>query len=392
MAVTINAKGTSYPSYTIGKQGTAIYQGSTEPGSPNTGDVWIKTTDGSIKSYSGSAWVNLVFDDLSISGSTITADGGTLNVTGAITSTDNITTGEITISDAQTSIRKLDTAGFLNLSGSTNTATGGNIMLYGSTHATLAGDIRLRSGSTDILHYDLSATKTTITDDLTVTGDIVATSFAGDGSLLTNLPSPSISFTLITGAYTAVARDRLAIDVSGGAYTVTLPASATAGDVIEFIDNNGDLSTDNLTIARNGHNIDSIAEDLTVSDGNVHFWLQYVDVTAGWEVFGIVGGSSSSLLSLYKVTPQTGGGALAASATHLLKDSNTYTLPLADSVSVNESIIVELPQTYSAQTPIVQRSGSDTITYDGGTDTTFTFDNGAQVVRFTSNGNDSWEI
>jgi hypothetical protein len=63
---------------------------------------------------------------------------------------------------------------------------------------------------------------------------------------------------------------------------VTLPASATIGDFISFIDYAGTFDTNNLTIARNGHNIQGVAEDLTVAVERAGFTLVYADATQGW--------------------------------------------------------------------------------------------------------------
>src|SRR5210317_218202 len=71
-------------------------------------------------------------------------------------------------------------------------------------------------------------------------------------------------------------------DTSGGAFTITLPTSATIGDFISVIDYAGTFDTNNLTIGRNGHNIQGTAADLTVATERAGFTLVYVDSTQGW--------------------------------------------------------------------------------------------------------------
>jgi hypothetical protein len=61
--------------------------------------------------------------------------------------------------------------------------------------------------------------------------------------------------------------------------TLTLPSSPTAGDVVGFQNSSG---TTTCVIARNGSNIMSLAEDLTVDSLNHAFSLQYTDATRGW--------------------------------------------------------------------------------------------------------------
>jgi hypothetical protein len=80
----------------------------------------------------------------------------------------------------------------------------------------------------------------------------------------------------------AVAGNGYFCNTTGGAFTVTLPTTATIGDFISFIDYAGTFDTDNLTIARNGHNIQGAAADLTVNIERAGFTLVYTDGTQGW--------------------------------------------------------------------------------------------------------------
>jgi hypothetical protein len=85
-----------------------------------------------------------------------------------------------------------------------------------------------------------------------------------------------------TSGFTAVAKEGYFCDTTSAAFTATLPVSATIGDFISFIDYAGTFDTNNLTIARNGHNIQGVAEDLTVSVERAGLTLVYVDATQGW--------------------------------------------------------------------------------------------------------------
>ena len=91
------------------------------------------------------------------------------------------------------------------------------------------------------------------------------------------------------------------------------------------------------------------------------------------------------------VIPQTGGGALTVLRTNELQDSGAYTLPLANTVLVNQTIIITLPARYGASTPTVTASGSDTITNIDGTDISITFA-GTAKLNLTSNGVDNWSM
>jgi hypothetical protein len=71
-------------------------------------------------------------------------------------------------------------------------------------------------------------------------------------------------------------------NTTGAAFTVTLPTSPVLGDFVSFIDYAGTFDTNNLTIARNGKNIQGVAEDLTVSVERAGLTLVFVDNTQGW--------------------------------------------------------------------------------------------------------------
>jgi hypothetical protein len=81
---------------------------------------------------------------------------------------------------------------------------------------------------------------------------------------------------------TAVAGNGYFIDTTSAAHTLTLPASATIGDFIAIKDYAGTFNTNNLTIARNGHNIQGVANDSLITTNRASLVLVYVDATKGW--------------------------------------------------------------------------------------------------------------
>jgi len=71
-------------------------------------------------------------------------------------------------------------------------------------------------------------------------------------------------------------------NTTSGAFTVTLPTSATIGDEISFIDYAATFDSNNLTVGRNSHKIQGASADLTVAVERAAFTLVYVDATQGW--------------------------------------------------------------------------------------------------------------
>ena len=92
------------------------------------------------------------------------------------------------------------------------------------------------------------------------------------------------------------------------------------------------------------------------------------------------------------VIPHTGGGVLTAGGEeNQLRDSDSYTVPLATSVDANTVCIVTLPNTYEASTPTITRTGSDLFENADGTDTDIAI-LGAVKLILTSNGEDKWFV
>jgi hypothetical protein len=71
------------------------------------------------------------------------------------------------------------------------------------------------------------------------------------------------------------ANDTAFVDTSGGAVELTLPASPSIGDEIRFIDHTGNWGTNNLTVNRNGKNIDGSAANYVADVDNSNFSLIY---------------------------------------------------------------------------------------------------------------------
>lgn len=85
-------------------------------------------------------------------------------------------------------------------------------------------------------------------------------------------------------SYNANVGDYVYMDTSGGALTLTLPASPAIGSRVSVADLTSSFSKNTLTIGRNGSPIMGIAADMTVKVANAAFNLRYIDGTNGWRI------------------------------------------------------------------------------------------------------------
>ena len=88
--------------------------------------------------------------------------------------------------------------------------------------------------------------------------------------------------------YTAVHGDVVFGETSnggGGAITVNLPASPSAGDTVTIMDASlsGGFASNNCTVGRNSSPIQGAASDLTLSTNNQAVTLVYTNSTKGWQ-------------------------------------------------------------------------------------------------------------
>jgi len=87
-----------------------------------------------------------------------------------------------------------------------------------------------------------------------------------------------------TTGFTAVSGNGYFCDTAAsGAFTLTLPSSPSAGDIVGLKDYNGNFATATLTIGRGGSKINGgDAADPVISTAGAAIFLVYVDATQGW--------------------------------------------------------------------------------------------------------------
>jgi len=88
-----------------------------------------------------------------------------------------------------------------------------------------------------------------------------------------------------TATFTGVNGNGYFVNTTGGVVTVNLPASPAAGNIVSVKDYNGNFSTNNCTVGRNGSNIRGETSDFLFELDNSGAAFIYVDSTEGWQVF-----------------------------------------------------------------------------------------------------------
>ena len=212
--------------------------------------------------------VVVVPSPMTLGGTSMTATAAELNILDGVTST----TAELNILDGVTS-----TAAELNiLDGVTSTAAELNI-LDGVTST--AAEINTLDGLDrgSILYGNASSATAVLgqgTANQVLTSDGTDIAWQNVAALAT--PAYN-AWTIKTTTYTAVNGDQLIANHATTAFTITLPASPSAGDTVTISNAGAAL----VTIGRNSSNINSAAADGTLPNGN-STQLVYVDVTIGW--------------------------------------------------------------------------------------------------------------
>jgi hypothetical protein len=115
----------------------------------------------------------------------------------------------------------------------------------------------------------------TIPAGATITNNGTQTGFGRTGTVDWDTTKKTANFTAVSG-------DGFFTDTSGGAFTATLPASPSAGDIVAVADYANTWNTNNLTIGRNSSNIEGEASDLILNVAGASITFIYVDSTKGW--------------------------------------------------------------------------------------------------------------
>jgi hypothetical protein len=117
-------------------------------------------------------------------------------------------------------------------------------------------------------------------------------------------PDSIDDYTVVTTGQTIVNGARIAANTTSGAFTLTLPATPSDGDTVYILDFASTFDTNNLTLGRNGSNIEGLAEDMVCNVEGSSFKMVYTGLSNGWQMIpyygtGVaIGSNATDVLSL----------------------------------------------------------------------------------------------
>lgn len=131
----------------------------------------------------------------------------------------------------------------------------------------------------------LSVTASEIDGDLSSLGATTIRVLASGGAqaLISSLYSTSVT----DQAKSVRAGDEVLVDSSSGTVTLTLPSTANTGDKVRVVDGTGNAATNNITIARNGLNIEGQTTDLVLDQDRAGVELVYMNAAQGWLILSL---------------------------------------------------------------------------------------------------------
>jgi hypothetical protein len=130
-----------------------------------------------------------------------------------------------------------------------------------------------RSG-TDVTLGD-SGDTFTVPAGATLTNNGTATGFGPTGAVSWDTTAKTTGFTAATGI-------GYFCDTTSAGFTVTLPATPSAGDIVGLVDYAGTFDTNALVIDPNGEDIEGGTDNLALTGEREGVVLIYVDSTQGW--------------------------------------------------------------------------------------------------------------
>ena len=237
--------------------------GTSRPTGAVAGQLWLDTTSATtptLKYYDGADDISLATIDHSAN--TVNWLDSTVSITGLSTTA----TGTV-----------------LTLSDSASTSTV-NLIIDNQK------EIRFRETTANGTNYVALKAPASVSADLTFTlpatdgtnGQVLSTN--GSGVLSFATPASGISWqsSVKTTGFTATAGEGYFCNTTSAGFTVTLPATPTAGQQVAVVDYAGTFDTNALVISPNGNKIEGATDSLQLSGEREGVLLVYIDSTQGW--------------------------------------------------------------------------------------------------------------
>ena len=131
-------------------------------------------------------------------------------------------------------------------------------------------------GSGTNVTLGVSGQTVTIPSGVTLTNSGTATGFGSDSDISWQA--------VVTSNTTMVAGRGYFVNTTGGAITMTLPASPSIGDTVMIVDYASTFATNNLTLNRNSSKIEGADVNATLSTNDQTHTLVFTDSTQGWKI------------------------------------------------------------------------------------------------------------
>jgi hypothetical protein len=278
-----------------------------------------------------------------------------------------------TIDHSANTVNWLDST--VSITGLSTTATGTVLTLSDSANTTTVNliidnqkEIRFRETTANGTNYVALKAPASVSADLTFTlpatdgtnGQVLTTN--GSGVLSFATPASGIAWqsSVKTSGFTAVAGEGYFCNTTSSAFTVTLPATPTAGQQVAVVDYAGTFDTNALTISPNGNKIEGATDNLQLSGEREGVLLVYIDSTQGWlATSGINEGTDALSPTPYSVDflviAGGGGGGIRVAGAGGAGGYRTST----QSVTIGTSITVTVGDGGSGGTASQGTNGSD---------------------------------